>query len=174
MSATEDAVPGRGAVKITRVSTADYEWKRARPITNGLHTYTTSDMTVVKIETDAGMTGYGVGRPRPGERELRASFLETLIGQDPTMTEAIWSGLWSPKLSGRRGYETRALSSIDMALWDIRAKVAGHAALQAAGRLPRLGSRPTSPAATTPRARASRSCSRRSSPTSRWARGRSR
>ncbi|MDR6288437.1 L-alanine-DL-glutamate epimerase-like enolase superfamily enzyme [Inquilinus ginsengisoli] len=124
MSATEDAAPGRGAAKITRVSTADYQWKRARPITNGLHTYTTSDMTVVKIETDVGVTGYGVGRPRPGERELRASFLATLVGRDPTMTEAIWASLWSPKLSGRRGYETRALSSIDLALWDIKAKLA--------------------------------------------------
>ncbi|MBI4046615.1 MAG: hypothetical protein HY371_07335, partial [Devosia nanyangense] len=48
-------------IKITQVSTADYEWKRERAITNGLHTYETSDMTVVKIETDAGITGYGVG-----------------------------------------------------------------------------------------------------------------
>ena len=114
----------KGAVKITRVSTANYEWKRARPIQNGLHTYTTSDLSVVKIETDAGVTGYGVGRPRPGEKEFRATFLETLVGQDPTMTEAIWSKLWSPKMSGRRGYETRALSSIDLALWDIKAKLA--------------------------------------------------
>jgi L-alanine-DL-glutamate epimerase-like enolase superfamily enzyme len=124
MSATDEAVPGRGAVKITRVSTQDYQWKRARPITNGLHTYTVSDMTVVKIETNAGITGYGVGRPRPGERELRAAFLETIVGKDPTMTEAIWASLWSPKMSGRRGYETRALSSIDLALWDIKAKLA--------------------------------------------------
>jgi len=112
-------------IKITQVSTADYEWKRERAITNGLHTYETSDMTVVKIETDAGITGYGVGRPRPGEKEFRAQFLSTLIGKDPTMTEAIWSSLWSPKMSGRRGYETRALSSIDIALWDIKAKLAG-------------------------------------------------
>ncbi|MFD1942079.1 mandelate racemase/muconate lactonizing enzyme family protein [Paradevosia shaoguanensis] len=112
-------------IKITQVSTADYEWKRERAITNGLHTYETSDMTVVKIETDAGITGYGVGRPRPGEKEFRAQFLSTLVGKDPTMTEAIWSSLWSPKMSGRRGYETRALSSIDIALWDIKAKLAG-------------------------------------------------
>jgi L-alanine-DL-glutamate epimerase-like enolase superfamily enzyme len=112
-------------IKITHVSTADYEWKRERPITNGLHTYETSDMTVVKIETDAGITGYGIGRPRPGEKEFRAQFLTKLVGKDPTMTEAIWASLWSPKMSGRRGYETRALSSIDIALWDIKAKLAG-------------------------------------------------
>lgn len=113
------------SVTITRVSTADYEWKREVPITNGLHTYTTSEMTVVKIETDAGVTGYGVGRPRAGENELRASFLQRIVGQDALMTERIWADLWSPKISGRRGNETRALSSIDIALWDIKAKVAG-------------------------------------------------
>ena len=105
------------------------------PITNGLHTYETSDMSVVTIETDAGITGYGVGRPRPGEKEFRAQFLRPLVGKDPTMTEAIWSSLWSPKMSGRRGYETRALSSIDIALWDIKAKLARYAALQDARRL---------------------------------------
>jgi L-alanine-DL-glutamate epimerase-like enolase superfamily enzyme len=112
-------------IKITRASAADYQWKRQQPITNGLHTYETSDLTVVTIETDAGVTGYGIGRPRPGERELRANFLAGLIGRDPTMSEAIWASLWSPKMSGRRGYETRALSSIDIALWDIKAKLAG-------------------------------------------------
>lgn len=120
--------PAAGAfsgIKITKVSVGDYEWKRERPITNGLHTYETSDMSIVKIETDAGITGFGVGRPRPGEREFRKQFLETLVGKDPTMTEAIWASLWSPKMSGRRGYETRALSSIDIALWDIKAKLAG-------------------------------------------------
>lgn len=115
----------RSGVKITRATTQDYEWKRAKPITNGLHTYATSDITIVKIETDAGVTGYGIGRPRPGERELRADFLSRIVGKDPTLTEAIWASLWSPKMSGRRGYETRALSSIDLALWDVKAKLAG-------------------------------------------------
>ncbi|MHA6670367.1 mandelate racemase/muconate lactonizing enzyme family protein [Homoserinimonas sp. A447] len=112
-------------ITILSATASDYEWVLEKPISNGLHTYSKSDISIVKIETDAGITGYGIGRPRPGERELRASFLETLVGKDPTRTEAIWSNLWSPKMSGRRGYETRALSSIDIALWDIKAKMAG-------------------------------------------------
>jgi L-alanine-DL-glutamate epimerase-like enolase superfamily enzyme len=51
--------------------------------------------------------------------------LDRVVGRDPLMSEAIWADLWSPKLRGRRGLETRALSSIDLALWDIRAKLAG-------------------------------------------------
>jgi L-alanine-DL-glutamate epimerase-like enolase superfamily enzyme len=33
--------------------------------------------------------------------------------------------MWVPKLLGRRGLTTRAISAIDIGLWDIRAKVAG-------------------------------------------------
>lgn len=112
-------------LKITKVTTANYVWPRSRPVRNGLHTYTTVDFAILKVETDAGITGYGIGRPRPGERDFRAQFAEKLVGLDPTMTEAIWAKLWSPKLYGRRGHETKALSTIDLALWDIKAKLAG-------------------------------------------------
>src|ERR1700730_6236770 len=33
--------------------------------------------------------------------------------------------MWIPKLIGRRGITTRAISTIDIALWDLKAKVAG-------------------------------------------------
>lgn len=115
----------RGSMTIVRTTVHDFQWPRHRPVTNGLHTYETTDVSVVEIETDAGIVGFGVGRPRPGEREMRAAFLNRLVGRDPLMTEAIWASLWSPKMSGRRGNETRALSSIDLALWDIKAKAAG-------------------------------------------------
>ncbi|MDB5530703.1 MAG: Mandelate racemase/muconate lactonizing enzyme-like protein [Devosia sp.] len=115
----------RSDIKITAAYSANYQWKRDKPISNGLHTYATSDLTIVTIETNVGITGYGIGRPRAGEADLRQHYLERIVGQDPTMTEAIWSSLWSPKMSGRRGNETRALSSIDLALWDIKAKFAG-------------------------------------------------
>jgi L-alanine-DL-glutamate epimerase-like enolase superfamily enzyme len=111
-------------MKITRAAAHDFEWKREQPMTNGLHTYDTADLTVVEIETDSGITGYGMGRPRPGERQFRELFLNRIVGRNPLMTEAIWADLWSPKLYGRRGAETRALSSIDLALWDVKAKAA--------------------------------------------------
>jgi L-alanine-DL-glutamate epimerase-like enolase superfamily enzyme len=115
----------RGEIKITSITSACYSWKREQPISNGLHTYSHVNMAITKVETDIGVTGYGVGRNNPGENALRKQFAEQLVGKDPTMTEAIWSKYWVPKLYGRRGLETRALSSIDLALWDIKAKLAG-------------------------------------------------
>jgi L-alanine-DL-glutamate epimerase-like enolase superfamily enzyme len=111
-------------MKIIKASVHDFEWKREQPITNGRHTYDKSDLTIVEIETDSGITGYGMGRPRPGERDYREFFLSKIVGRNPLMTEAIWADLWSPKLYGRRGSETRALASIDLALWDVKAKAA--------------------------------------------------
>ena len=117
-------VSAASGVKISEISTAYYEWKRPVPLSNGMHTYSSVRMAIVKVETDAGITGFGVGGGKPGEPEMREDISRNLIGRDPTMTEQIWSDFWSPKLRGRRGFETRALSSIDMALWDIKAKMA--------------------------------------------------
>ena len=48
-------------MKIVEVSTAAYRWPRHKPITNGLHTYTHAGLDLVKVETDAGITGLGLG-----------------------------------------------------------------------------------------------------------------
>jgi L-alanine-DL-glutamate epimerase-like enolase superfamily enzyme len=111
-------------MKIVRSEIAYYRWPRPKPITNGLHTYTDVTLGVLKLHTDQGITGIGISGGKPGEKELLATFCEQVAGMDPFMTEQIWAKLWSPKISGRRGLETRALSAIDFALWDIKAKAA--------------------------------------------------
>lgn len=109
-------------MKIERITLNHYRWERPRPITNGLHTYSGVRMCGVRIDTDEGITGYGVGGAKAGEREHREHFAHQLIGSDPLMTEAVWARLWSPKQFGRRGFETRALGSLDLALWDIKGR----------------------------------------------------
>ena len=51
-------------------------------------------------------------------------FKQHVIGEDPFDTEKIWRKMWEPKLVGRRGITTRVISGIDLALWDIKGKVA--------------------------------------------------
>jgi D-arabinonate dehydratase len=48
-------------LKITNVTTETYRWPRHKPISNGLHTYTHSGLGLVKIHTDEGTMGDGVG-----------------------------------------------------------------------------------------------------------------
>jgi L-alanine-DL-glutamate epimerase-like enolase superfamily enzyme len=106
-------------MKITGIETAEYEWKRPRAITNGLHTYPTASLGVIWIKTDEGITGIGLGNV-----SLVRCFEKILIGSDPLCVEKLWHRMWIPKLVGRRGPSTLAISAIDIALWDIRAKAA--------------------------------------------------
>lgn len=112
-------------MKITEMTTEEYRWPRTKPITNGKHTYTHSGLALVKIETDEGVTGIGLG----GGGLIGQATIETLksqlIGEDPIDVERLWHKMWVPKLIGRRGLTTRAISAIDIGLWDLRAKVAG-------------------------------------------------
>jgi L-alanine-DL-glutamate epimerase-like enolase superfamily enzyme len=112
-------------VKITNITTEEYRWPRHKPITNGLHTYTHSGLGLVKIETDEGITGIGLGGNGVIQRATIEHLTPQLIGQDPINVERLWHMMWVPKLIGRRGLTTRAISAIDIGLWDIRAKVAG-------------------------------------------------
>ena len=112
-------------MKITAISTEEYRWPRHKPISNGLHTYTHAGLGLVKIETDAGITGIGLGAEGTIARATVEHLATLLIGEDPIDVERLWHRMWVPKLIGRRGITTRAISAIDIGLWDIRAKAAG-------------------------------------------------
>lgn len=112
-------------MKIVRVSCEQFRWPRKKPITNGKHTYTHEQLGLVKIETDEGITGIGVGAEGKIVKQVIDHLSEKLLGEDPIDVERIWYKLWEPKLIGRRGLTTRAISAIDIGLWDIRAKVSG-------------------------------------------------
>jgi L-alanine-DL-glutamate epimerase-like enolase superfamily enzyme len=86
---------------------------------------------VLKIHTDAGITGYGEGRA-PGADVLRKGFTDLIMGEDPYMVGKLWERMFAttygrePSLKGwSRGSTISAMSAIDTALYDIMAKAAG-------------------------------------------------
>ena len=110
-------------MKITNVSIESFEWPRSRPIRNGMFVYTTVRLDIVTIETDQGLKGVGLGGGGPAARPLIESMKAGIVGQDPMNVERIWHQIWVPKLTGRRGTETRVISGIDIALWDLVGKI---------------------------------------------------
>ena len=76
--------------------------------------------TWVKIETDAGVSGIGETFPREANEAAAVhNVANRLIGSDPRDIERIWADLYHAfdyQVSG--GAEMRALSAIDLALWD--------------------------------------------------------
>jgi len=78
------------------------------------------------VETDLGVTGYGLtrGAQRLGMREfINRELAPFLRGKNPLETERIWNQLYkqfNPR--AQTGMWSSAVSAIDIALWDIKGK----------------------------------------------------
>ena len=78
------------------------------------------------VETDLGVTGYGLtrGAQRFGMREfINRELAPFLRGKNPLETERIWNQLYkqfNPR--AQTGMWSSAVSAIDIALWDIKGK----------------------------------------------------
>lgn len=87
------------------------------------------NFVTLKIETDQGV--YGIGDGTLNGRELAVvSYLQdhvlpTLIGQDPRRIEDVWQYLYRGAYWRRGPVTMRAIAAVDVALWDIKAKMAG-------------------------------------------------
>lgn len=85
-----------------------------------------SNLGIVTIHTDEGVTGYGMvgGSSKPPEYDVHSmlvSLKPLLIGQDPLDREAIYN-----KMLWRARHTTwRCIGAIDVALWDLAGKIAG-------------------------------------------------
>jgi len=94
------------------------------------------DALVVRVSTDAGITGIGEvdSSPLAVKGAIEGPFSHTtacglrhlLIGEDPFQTEYLWYKMYRQNTyGGRRGAGLHAMSGIDMALWDIKGKALG-------------------------------------------------
>ncbi len=91
---------------------------------------TSIDMLLVRVDTDAGITGWGEAfghRIFPATRAAIDTLLGPLcVGQDPSQIQALNDDVQRVLHGvGRNGPTIYALSGIDIALWDIAGKVAG-------------------------------------------------
>ena len=94
------------------------------------------DALIVRVTTDAGITGYGEvdSAPLAAKAAIEGPFSHTiatglahlLIGEDPFRTEYLWHKMYRDNIyAGRRGIAIHAMSGIDLALWDIKGKALG-------------------------------------------------
>lgn len=83
--------------------------------------------TLLKIYTDKGYTGVGESTNWPGSPIIEAATKhagERIIGLDPMKTDFIWTKLYRDlNWVGPFGASLCAISGIDMALLDLKAKV---------------------------------------------------
>lgn len=89
------------------------------------------DAVLVKVTTDDGITGWGEahhGRcPGAIAKLIDTTIAELVVGMDAMNVVGVWQRVYQMQLSSHgMGYAAAmALSGLDLALWDIRAKAAG-------------------------------------------------
>jgi L-alanine-DL-glutamate epimerase-like enolase superfamily enzyme len=104
------AAPVEKRVKITDVQTM---------VMQGPRTY-----TLVKVVTDAGLHGIAeaYGSPGIGVKEQVHALKPALVGKDPLQIDTIFTGLGN-RTDGSAHQMMRAVSGIEMALWDVAGKI---------------------------------------------------
>lgn len=108
-------------------SANDYRWA-----TNYQTLYSTKiETALIKIETDAGLIGWGESQS-PVAPEVARTIVETilapiLIGEDPMAHERLWARMYnSMRVRGHTAsFMLDAIAGIDTALWDIKGKAFG-------------------------------------------------
>ena len=94
------------------------------------------DALLIRIETDAGITGYGEvdSLPpvvkaiidAPPSHAIASGLRHLLLGENPLEIDRLWQKLYRGSIYyGRQGPAIHAISGIDIALWDIKGKALG-------------------------------------------------
>jgi len=120
-------------MRIEELITRHYEIPLPRVLTDSTHGRMCHfGVIVVQVVTDSGEEGLGytycVGKTGGGAiRSLIERDLTPLLtGEDPRMIERIWQKMWwSLHYVGRGGVASFAISAVDIALWDLKARMAG-------------------------------------------------
>lgn len=104
------------------------------------------------MTTDDGIVGVGYTSARhpPSASFINEYFAPRLIGESALAPEKVWAQLFQEHLLiGRRGFLLRALSALDIAIWDVVGKVADQPLYRLLGGFRATPSRPTPPAVIT-------------------------
>src|SRR5262249_44173790 len=105
------AAPHTGQVKITKIKTLGLD--------------NLGDGCLIRIETDAGIIGYGeAGLPSAAARTRIQMMAPLLIGQDPLAIERHFYMMADTQYSFMANIPT--VSGIDIALWDLAGKITGY------------------------------------------------
>lgn len=96
----------------------------------------TQDTLVVRVHTDAGITGIGEVDSSPAvakaiieapmSHHIARGLAQCVVGEDPLEIERLWEKMYRGSIFfGRGGAAQQAMSGIDIALWDIAGKFYG-------------------------------------------------
>jgi L-alanine-DL-glutamate epimerase-like enolase superfamily enzyme len=114
--------------KNEEISKAENTLRGAVKITN-VRAFVHQKASYVKIETDAGISGWGEGdheySPING-KIVEEIFKPRLVGKDPFISEFLWKdAFFEGYEGGSTGFVPGALAGVDNALWDLKGRLLG-------------------------------------------------
>lgn len=120
-------------MKITAIKAVpiSYRVPQGQNVRLGIGRAVKRDAVLVKVTTDEGLVGWGEahhGRcPGAIAKLIDTTISELIVGMDAMNVVGVWDRVYRMQLSSHgMGYAAAmALSGLDLALWDIRAKAAG-------------------------------------------------
>ena len=92
------------------------------PLGNDRHKITE---TILQIETDEGINGIAPIHLPALPFYINTQIKPLLIGEDPMAIELLWDQMYRHAIHGRKGDNMIAISSVDIALWDLKGKALG-------------------------------------------------
>lgn len=109
-------------MKIASVKAFPVSCKPDRAFANAIDWMNKRSLTLVKITTDDGLTGWGesYGPPLGIARIVETYLKEKLVGTDPMQVEYHWQ-----QVQTKKGIPPGAIGGVDIALWDLKAKALG-------------------------------------------------
>lgn len=112
-------------MKITQVETIPLQVPLDRPISFATREVREREFTIVQIFTDEEISGFGcipIGDPLSVKAVVDHKLKNLIVGEDPLCYERIWKKMYDEMYRDRKGAAIRAMSAVDIALWDIKGK----------------------------------------------------
>ncbi len=113
-------------MKITDLKVSDPIYVPFKPMTDAINTVPTAmTYTFLYIMTDEDITGLSINYSGKVAQVIIEDLLKpVIIGEDPINSERIWEKMyWATLQYGRRGIAISAISTVDMAVWDLKGKI---------------------------------------------------
>ncbi len=112
--------------RIDQISVASYTIPTASPESDGTLQWDSTTLVAVHVRS-GGLTGFGYSYADTATATLIHDHLAAVVrGRDALSTEDCWAAMIrSVRNLGRRGIAAMAISAVDNALWDLKAKLLG-------------------------------------------------
>jgi L-alanine-DL-glutamate epimerase-like enolase superfamily enzyme len=114
-------------MKIARLETSVYRIATDRPDADGMFSWGSTSMVLVEALADSGQPGLGFSYAAAAAAELVHELLEkVVVGRPVDDVGAAWQAMVrAVRNVGRPGIASTAISAVDVALWDLKARAAG-------------------------------------------------